>query len=153
MRSQAGPAYGRHVALFLVFRNLPGVTRDQYTAAQRAAADASRRSSQAGREVRYLGGFFLTGTGRAICIFQAESASDVAAVNKQAGVPATGIAEAIDLRAGPLESPPDGRQPRPSDHPQPRDPSTNKITAGVQDRPTCVPRPAWPALLSVARAE
>jgi hypothetical protein len=99
MRSQAGPAYGRHVALFLVFRNLPGVTRDQYTAAQRAAADASRRSSQAGREVRYLGGFFLTGTGRAICIFQAESASDVAAVNKQAGVPATDIAEAIDLRA------------------------------------------------------
>lgn len=84
-----------------MFRNLPGVTRDHYTAAQRAAADASRRSSQAGREVRYLGGFFLTGTGRAICIFQAEWASDVAAVNKQAGVPATDIAEAIDLRAAP----------------------------------------------------
>jgi hypothetical protein len=101
MRSQAGPAYGLHVALFLVFRNLPGVTRDQYTAAQRAAADASRRSSQAGRKVRYLGGFFLTGTGRAICIFQAESAADVAAVNKQAGVPSADIAEAIDLRAAP----------------------------------------------------
>ena len=33
-----------------------------------------------------------------ICIFQAESAADAAAVNKQAGVPATDIAEAIDLR-------------------------------------------------------
>jgi Protein of unknown function (DUF4242) len=89
------------VALFLVSRDLPGVTRDQYSAAQRAAADASHRSSEAGRVVSYLGGFFLTGTGRAICIFQAESAADVAAVNQQAGVPATDIAEAIDLRAAP----------------------------------------------------
>jgi len=39
------------VALFLVFRDLPGVTSDQYAAAQRAAADASRRSSRVGREV------------------------------------------------------------------------------------------------------
>jgi Protein of unknown function (DUF4242) len=87
------------VALFLVFRDLPGITRDQYTAAQRAAADASRRSSQAGRVVRYLGGFFLTDTGRAICMFQAGSAADVAAVNNQAGVPATDIVEAVDLRS------------------------------------------------------
>jgi hypothetical protein len=99
MRSPADPAYGRHVALFLVFRNLPGVTRDQYAAAQRAAADSSRRASEAGREVSYLGGFFLTGAGRAICIFHAESAADVAAVNEQAGVPATDVVEAIDLRA------------------------------------------------------
>jgi hypothetical protein len=87
------------VALFLVFRDLPGITRDQYTAAQRAAADASHQSSQAGREVSYLGGFFLSAPGRAICMFHAESAADVAAVNKQAGVPATDIVEAIDLRA------------------------------------------------------
>jgi hypothetical protein len=86
------------VALFLAFRDLPGITRDQYTAAQRAAADASRRSTEAGRAVIYLGGFFLTDTGRAICVFQAESAADVAAVNKQAGVPAADIVEAVDLR-------------------------------------------------------
>lgn len=83
---------------FLVFRNLPGVTRDQYAAAQHAAADASRRSSAAGRDVRYQGGFFLPGAGRAICIFDAESAADVAAVNEQAGVPAADVVEAIDLR-------------------------------------------------------
>jgi hypothetical protein len=83
---------------FLVFRDLPGVTRDQYAAAQHAAAVASRRSSAAGREVRYQGGFFLPGVGRAICIFDAESAADVAAVNEQAGVPAADVVEAIDLR-------------------------------------------------------
>ncbi len=84
---------------FLVFRDLPGVTRDQYTAAQRAAADASRRSSAAGREVKYRGGFFLPGSGRAICIFDAESAADVVAVNTRAGVPAADVIEAIDLPA------------------------------------------------------
>lgn len=87
------------MASFLVFRDLPGVTRDQYTAAQRAAADASRRSTEAGHNVQYRGGFFLPGAGHAICIFDAESAADVVAVNKQAGVPAASVVEAIDLRA------------------------------------------------------
>jgi Protein of unknown function (DUF4242) len=86
------------VALFLVFRDLPGVTRDQYAAAQRAVAAASRRGGRAGREVRYLGGFFLPGAGRAICLFEAESAADIAAVNQQAGVPAADVLEAVDLR-------------------------------------------------------
>ena len=84
---------------FLGFRDRPGVTRDPYTAAQNAAADAARRSTAAGREVTYLGGFFLPGTGRVICIFDAESAADVAAVNRQAGVPVAEVIEAIDLRA------------------------------------------------------
>jgi Nickel responsive protein SCO4226-like len=86
------------VASFLVFRDLPGVTRDQYAAAQRAAADAARRLTAAGREARYRGGFFLPGTGRAICVFDADSAADV---NEQAGVPAADVVEAIDLPAAP----------------------------------------------------
>jgi hypothetical protein len=94
------------VASFLVFRDLPGVTRDQYAAAQHAAADAARRTSAAGRKVRYLGGFFLPAVARAICIFDADTAADVTAVNTLAGVPATDIIEAIDLRAA-TSQPPD----------------------------------------------
>jgi uncharacterized protein DUF4242 len=86
------------VTSFLVFRDLPGVTRDQYAAAQRAAADAARRASSAGHQISYLGGFFLPGTGQAICIFDARSAADVTAVNEEAGVPVAEVAEAIDLR-------------------------------------------------------
>jgi Protein of unknown function (DUF4242) len=89
------------MASFLVFRDLPGVTRDQYAAAQHAAADAARRSTSAGRKVTYLGGFFLPGAGRAICIFDAGSAEDVVAVNRQAGVPVAEVIEAIDLCAAP----------------------------------------------------
>jgi hypothetical protein len=99
------------VTSFLVFRDLPGVTRDQYAAAQHAVADASLRSSAAGREVRYQGGFFLPGTGRAICIFDAESAADVADANKQAGVPVTEVVEAIDLRVVTRDDAGSGRPP------------------------------------------
>jgi hypothetical protein len=87
------------VASFLVFRDLPGITRDQYTAAQNALARTARGASTDDREVRYLGGFFLPRTVQAIRIFDAESASEVAAINVRARVAAADVAEAIDLRA------------------------------------------------------
>jgi hypothetical protein len=62
--------------------------------------DAASQSSADGRVVRYLGGFFLPGAGRAICIFGADSAADVAMVNQRAGVPFTEVLEAIDMRPG-----------------------------------------------------
>jgi hypothetical protein len=86
------------VATFLVLRQLPGLTRDQYTAAQQAASEAAREASTGGRVVRHLGGFFIPGKERAICIFCAESAADVTAVNERAGVPFTEVLEAIELR-------------------------------------------------------
>ena len=86
------------VATFLVLRQLPGVTRDQYAAAQQAAMDAASQSSADGRLVQYLGGFFLPGVGRAICIFGADSAADIAIVNQQARVPFTEVLEAIEMR-------------------------------------------------------
>jgi hypothetical protein len=85
------------MAAFLVFREMPGVTRDQYSAAQRAVADVIGQATGS-RRIRYRGGFFLPGQARAICVFDADSAADVAAVNKQAGVPFTDVLEAIDLR-------------------------------------------------------
>jgi Protein of unknown function (DUF4242) len=88
------------VATFLVFRDLPGVTRDQYTAAQRAASDAARRTSTPGHQIRYRGGFFLPGQARAVCIFDADSAADVTEANDRAGAPFTDVLEAIDLRPG-----------------------------------------------------
>jgi hypothetical protein len=85
------------MTVFLVFRQLPGVTRDQYGAAQRAIADvASGTGPQA--SVRYRGGYFLPAAARAVCVFEAASAADVEAVNLRAGVPFTEVAAALDLR-------------------------------------------------------
>lgn len=86
------------MATFLVLRQLPGVTRDQYAAAQQAAMDAAIQSRADGRTVWYLGGFFLPCAGRAICIFGADSAADVTMVNQHAGVPFTEVLEAIEMR-------------------------------------------------------
>lgn len=86
------------VATFLVLRQLPGVTRDQYAAAQQAVMDAASQSTSDGRVVQYQGGFFFPGAGRAICMFGADSAADVATVNQHAGVPFTEVLEAIEMR-------------------------------------------------------
>ena len=85
---------------FLVFRDLPGVTRDQYTAAQQAATDAARRASTPGRQIRTAADSSSPATPGAVCIFDAESAADVTQVNNQAGVPFTDVLEAIDLQHG-----------------------------------------------------
>ena len=53
-----------------------------------------------GRDVRYLGGFFMPGGGRAICNFGAESPADITTVNEWAGAPFTEVLEAIELRPG-----------------------------------------------------
>jgi hypothetical protein len=87
------------VAIFLVLRQLPGLTRDQYAAAQQAASEAAHQASVGGgRAVRHLGGFLIPDTGQAICIFCAESLADVTTVNERAGVPFTEVVEAIELR-------------------------------------------------------
>jgi uncharacterized protein DUF4242 len=87
-----------HVATFLVLRQLPGLTRDQYAAAQQAASKAARHAEMGGRTIRHLGGYFIPGKGEAICIFCAESLADVTMVNERAGVPFTEVLEAVELR-------------------------------------------------------
>lgn len=79
-----------------MFRDLPGITRDQYTVAQNAwpgppaaAAPTTARS----------GIWEDSFSSQAICIFDVESACEVAAINVRVGVPATDVAEAIDLHA------------------------------------------------------
>jgi len=53
--------------------------------------------------VRHTGGFCPPAQVHAICVFEAASAADVAAVNQRAGVPFTEAVEAVDPRlAGPL---------------------------------------------------
>lgn len=89
--------YRDGMTVFLVFRHLPGVTRDQYSAAQRAVADVIGSASQQ-ITARYPGGFFLPASARAICVFQASSVADVEAVNEQAKVPFTEVVAALDLR-------------------------------------------------------
>lgn len=86
------------MTVYLVERDLPGVTMEQLAAAQRAAIETSQRFSEAGREVRYLRSVFVPDDSRCMCLFEAESAALTREVNDSALIPYTRVTPALDLR-------------------------------------------------------
>lgn len=83
--------------VYMVDRDLPGVSHDQLAAAQRAAIETSRRFEENGARVRYIRSTFVPGEARCMCLFEAESSDVVRDVNEAANIPFTRIVEALDL--------------------------------------------------------
>jgi hypothetical protein len=85
------------MAVFMVERELPGITLPQLAEAQKAAIDTSDRMSGEGKDVRYIRSTWVPGDSRVMCLFEAESAEHVREVNETAQIPFTRITEAMDL--------------------------------------------------------
>ena len=85
------------MAVYMVERELPGVTMDQLSAAQKAAIATSEGFSAAGKTVRYIRTTFVPGEAHCMCLFEADNADLVRAVNEAAQIPFTRIVEALDL--------------------------------------------------------
>ena len=85
------------MAVFMVERELPGVSMDQLAAAQQAAIKTGQQFTEDGKNVRYIRTTFVPGDFRCMCLFEADSADDVKAVNEAAHIPFTRITEALDL--------------------------------------------------------
>jgi hypothetical protein len=83
--------------VFLVDRDLPGVSMDDLGAAQRRAIDTSDAFRQRGRDVRYIRSTFVPGESHCMCLFEAPSAQDVTELNDEAQIPYTRVTEALDL--------------------------------------------------------
>jgi hypothetical protein len=83
--------------VFMADRDLPGITMDQLSAAQKAAIDTSARFTADGRPVKYLRSTFVPGESHCMCLFEAKDAETVRAVNEAAKIPFTRIVEAADL--------------------------------------------------------
>jgi hypothetical protein len=83
--------------VYVADRNLPGITMDQLAGAQRAAIDTSQRFTEEGRPVRYIRSMYVPGDDRCMCLFEADDAEAVKAVNDEAGIPYTRVVEAHDL--------------------------------------------------------
>lgn len=83
--------------VYMVDRDLPGITMEQLAAAQRAAIETSQRFTAEGQPVRYLRSMFVPGESRLMCLFEAPDAARVRAVNERAQLPFTRIVEALDL--------------------------------------------------------
>ena len=83
--------------VYMVDRDLPGVTLDALGEAQgKAIAKAAEYQGQ-GRDVRYIRSTFVPGESHCMCLFEASNAKDVADLNDDAGIPYTRVTEALDL--------------------------------------------------------
>lgn len=85
------------MAVYMVERDLPGITNDGLAGAQKAAIAGSEKSTASGTPVRYIRSTFVPGEARCMCLFEASTADAVRDVNESAGLPFTRIVEAMDL--------------------------------------------------------
>ena len=85
------------MAVYMVERNLAGITMPQLAGAQQAAITTARRFTADGTPVRYIRSTFVPGEARCMCLFDAASAEDVKKVNEAAELPFERIVEALDL--------------------------------------------------------
>lgn len=85
------------MAVYMVDRNLPGITMDQLAAAQKAAIETSQKFTSEGKPVSYIRSTFVPGESRCMCLFEAPNAELVKEVNETAGIPFTSVVEAMDL--------------------------------------------------------
>jgi muconolactone delta-isomerase len=83
--------------VYLVDRDLPGITGAGLGLLQQAEIRASQRLTAAGQAVHYLRGLFIPGEARCMSLFEAEDEGVVAALNEAAGLAFTRIVEALDL--------------------------------------------------------
>lgn len=83
--------------VYVADRNLPGITMDQLAGAQKAVIDTSARFTDEGRPVRYIRSMYVPGDDHCMCLFEADDAEAVKAVNDEAGIPYTRVVEAHDL--------------------------------------------------------
>jgi len=85
------------MAVYMVERDLPGITNEQLAGAQGAAIASAEKATTDGTAVRYLRSTFVPGESKCMCLFEANTAEAVRAVNESAGLPFTRIVEALDL--------------------------------------------------------
>ena len=83
--------------VFLVDRDVPGITRAGLAWLQRAEIRASAQLAATGQAVRYLRSMFIPGEARCMCLFEAADEAAVATVNQAARLPFTRIVAAVDL--------------------------------------------------------
>lgn len=85
------------MAVYMVERELPGVTMEQLAAAQRAAIETGQQFTSEGKNVRYIRTTFVPNEARCMCLFEADNADLVKEVNEAAHIPFTRVIEALDL--------------------------------------------------------
>lgn len=87
------------MAVFMVERELKGISMADLAAAQQRAIKTSNNYAAKGTPVRYIRSAFVPDDGRCMCLFDADSAESVVRVNEDARIPFTRVVPALDLPA------------------------------------------------------
>ena len=85
------------MTVYMVERNLPGITIDALAQAQGRAIEIAGRMTGEGTPVRYLRSSFVPEDGCCRCLFEAESTEAVERLNRSAEIPFDRVVEAMDL--------------------------------------------------------
>lgn len=83
--------------VFMVERDLPGISMEQLADAQKKAIQAGRELTAQGREVRYIRSTFVPGESKCMCLFEAANPEWVREANERGQIPYTRIVPAEDL--------------------------------------------------------
>jgi len=85
------------MAVYMVGRDLPGITLEQLGGAQKAAIETSQEFTSKGKQVRYIRSTYVPGDSKVMCLFEASGQQLVEEVNQAANIPFTRVVEAMDL--------------------------------------------------------
>ena len=85
------------MTVYMVERDLTGLTMDQLAGAQKAVVETSQEFAAEGKPVRYIRSTFVPGDSRCMCLFESDSQDLVRDVNVTTQLPFKEIVEALDL--------------------------------------------------------
>ena len=85
------------MSVFMVERDLKGITMEALGAAQQAAIRQGQKMTAAGTPIRYIRSTFAPEDGRCFCLFEGNTAADVRKLNDDASIPYFRVVEALDL--------------------------------------------------------
>ena len=83
--------------VFMVERNLKGISMDDLASAQKAAIATAGQMSEAGKPISYIRSTFAPEDGRCMCLFDGESEEQVRQLNDTAKLPYDCVTPALDL--------------------------------------------------------
>lgn len=85
------------MSVFMVERDLKGISMADLGGAQRAAIKTAQDMTADGTKISYIRSTFAPQDGRCMCLFDAASDTDVRRLNDTAGLPYHSVVEALDL--------------------------------------------------------
>jgi hypothetical protein len=85
------------MSVYMVERNLKGIGMEDLAGAQEAAIAKAKEMSSNGIQISYIRTTFAPEDGRCMCLFDAQSESDVRKLNDDAGLPYDKVVSALDL--------------------------------------------------------